>query len=219
MSHPIHQFLKDLAQNNNREWFAENKGKYEDAKNLANDYFQSVAASLSEFDEFSKYKMYRIYKDIRFSKDKTPYKTHFGAIFQRKQPQNRGSFYMHIEPNNVFLGGGFWQPNKEDLLRIRKAVEIENDLELILQDPILKSTYGEMQGDKLKTAPKGFDKHHPRINLINYQQFFFSMQVEDEVLFQDKANKIPIKAYQTLQAFFRYMTGILTTDENGESIF
>src|SRR5690554_4665964 len=114
------QFLDDLRKNNNRDWFNENKERFLQEKDKSLLFFSQVARLLDKEDEFNSLKMYRIYRDIRISKDKTPYKNHFSAVYLRKQPFNRGSFYIHIEPNNSFVGGGFWNPSKEDLLRIRK---------------------------------------------------------------------------------------------------
>lgn len=218
MNPPVFEFLSALQQNNNREWFADNKEAYENAKNQAYAFFESVAGELSKIDEFSNFKMYRIYRDVRFSADKSPYKNHFGAIFSRLQPHNRGSFYVHLEPNNTFIGGGFWSPNKEDLLRIRKSIEIEDDLEAILNDHQLKKDFGGLFGESVKTAPKGFDKEHPRIDLIRYKQFLLKRDYSNKVVFQPDFKDQVIDGYKTMQPFFLYMTDILTTNENGESI-
>lgn len=218
MNPSVFEFLSALQQNNNREWFTENKAAYENAKDQAYAFFESVANELSTIDEFSKFKMYRIYRDVRFSTDKSPYKNHFGAIFMRRQPHNRGSFYVHLEPKNAFIGGGFWNPDKEDLLRIRKGIEAEDDLVLILNDPKLKADFGGLFGESLKTAPKGFDKEHPRIDLIRYKQFLLKRDFNDKDVFKAGFKDLVIDGYTTMQPFFQYMTDVLTTDANGESI-
>lgn len=218
MNPSVFEFLSALQQNNNREWFNENKEAYESVKDQAYSFFDSVANELSKIDEFSKFKMYRIYRDVRFSADKSPYKNHFGAIFPRLQPYNRGSFYVHLEPDNTFIGGGFWNPNKEDLLRIRKGIEIEDDLEIILNEPKLKKDFGGLFGESVKTAPKGFDKEHPRIDLIRCKQFLLKRDFSSELVFQPEFKDQVIDGYQTMRPFFLYMTDVLTTDANGESI-
>ncbi len=218
MNSSVFEFLSALQQNNNREWFAGNKETYENAKNQAYAFFESVANELSNIDEFSKFKMYRIYRDVRFSADKSPYKNHFGAIFSRLQPYNRGSFYVHLEPDNTFIGGGFWNPNKEDLERIRKRIEIEDDLEVILNDFKLKADFGGLFGESVKTAPKGFAKEHPRIDLIRYKQFLLKKDFNNEAVFYQEFKNEVIDGYKTMQPFFLYMTDVLTTDANGESI-
>jgi uncharacterized protein (TIGR02453 family) len=218
MNPSVFEFLSNLQQNNNREWFADNKTAYEKAKDEAYTFFESVANELMKIDEFSKFKMYRIYRDVRFSTDKSPYKNHFGGIFMRLQPHNRGSFYVHLEPGNTFIGGGFWNPNKEDLQRIRQGIEIENDLEIILNEPKLKKEFGGLFGESLKTAPKGFDKEHSRIDLIRYKQFLLKKDFDNKTVFSPTFKEQVVDGYTTMQPFFLYLTDVLTTDANGESI-
>lgn len=218
MNQSVFDFLSALQNNNNREWFAENKELYEDAKNQAYKFYESLANELAKIDEFGKFKMYRIYRDVRFSTDKSPYKNHFGAIFMRLQPHNRGSFYVHLEPENSFIGGGFWSPNKEDLQRIRQGIEIEDDFQLILDEPKLKKEFGGLFGEAVKTAPKGFDKEHPRIDLIRYKQFLLKKDFSDKSVFSPDFKNQVVDGYKTMQPFFMYLTDVLTTDANGESI-
>jgi uncharacterized protein (TIGR02453 family) len=212
-------FLGELAINNNRPWFQENKEAFDLAKSEAEMLFESLDKGLKSIDEFQDYKFYRIYRDIRFSKDKTPYKDHFGAIFKRKQPQNRGSFYIHIQPGNSFIGGGFWGPERDDLVRIRKAIELEDDLEKILQNKDFKKNFGEMKGEKLKNVPKEFEKNHPRGELLKFKQYLIMKNYSDkEVLSDDFVDKV-LADYQIMQPFFQYMSEVLTTNENGEYLF
>ncbi len=218
MDNQVFKFLNELKENNDREWFAENKAQFEAAKKDAEQLFKAIQTELMRIDEFSPVKMYRIYRDVRFSSDKSPYKTNFGAVFMRKQPHNRGSFYVQIEPGASFVGGGFWGPNKDDLLRIRKAIEMEDDLANVLENPVLKKNFGGLFGEALKTAPKGFDKEHPRVDLLRYKQFLLKQDFPDsDVLSTDFVQQV-VQSYQTMQPFFHYMTDVLTTDENGESI-
>lgn len=218
LSPKMFNFLKQLKENNNREWFAENKAQFESAKTEMQAFFEATQAQLEQEDEFGKCKVYRIYRDARFSQDKTPYKTHMAAIFMRKQPHNRGSFYVHIEPGNSFIGGGFWNSEKDDLLRIRQGIEQEDELEIILNQKELVNKLGELKGDAVKTTPKGFPKDHPRIDLLRKKQFILSRPLsDDEVLSYNLISTI-IETYKLMQPFFMYMTDVLTTDANGESI-
>jgi len=212
-------FLSALKLNNNRDWFIENKELYEKAKNASETFFRDLGEELYKIDDIRFQKMFRIYRDVRFSKDKSPYKTNFGADFIRRQPHNRGSYYVHIEPDNTFVGGGFWNPNKNDLQRIRKAIELEDELEKIIQQMQKQGAeFGHAFGDPpLKTAPKGFDKNHPRINLICYKQFLFKKQINHKIDFSSFKKQI-IEEYRIMLPFFEYMTEVLTTNENGESI-
>ena len=113
----LYPFLKDLQRNNNRDWFKGRKAEFDvlnaSVKEFANEIFQELV----EPNQLDGHKVFRIYKDVRFSKDKTPYKTHFGIGFHRVKPKYRGGFYLHLEPGNSFLATGFWQPNKDDLFR------------------------------------------------------------------------------------------------------
>lgn len=218
MKNDLFQFLLDLEQNNNRDWFEENKAAFEKAKSEAATIFDAIYKELIKIDEFGKFRMYRIYRDVRFSKDKTPYKNHFGAIYMRHQPHNRGSFYVHLEPGNTFVGGGFWSPEKEDLFRIRQAIELEDELELILKDTLFKKELGSLFGETVKTAPKGFDKNHPRIELIRHKQFILKKSFKDDEVFKEDFKQKVSSAYKVMQPFFLYLTDVLTTDANGESI-
>ena len=116
------------------------------------------------------------------------------------------------------IGGGFWSPNKEDLLSIRKAIEMEDELKTILNNKELKALVGSMDGEQLKTVPQGFDINHPRIELLRYKQFLLRRPLTDEEVFSTEFKDLVVKTYQTMQPFFEYMTDVLTTDENGESL-
>lgn len=215
----ILNFLRELEHNNNREWFGEHKQWYEQSKAEAQQFLQKVYSSLSEIDSFHEFKMYRIYRDVRFSKDKTPYKAHFSAIYKRKQPHNRGSFYVQIKPGASVVGAGFWGPNAEDMLRIRKAIALEDDLEIVLANKKLQKSFGELKGEKLKNVPRGFDKSHPRAELLKHKQFLLIKNYSDEEVLKDNFFENVIEDYKIVQAFLEYMTAVLTTNENGESLF
>ena len=113
----IFKFLNDLKKNNTREWFAENKEYYQKEEEQIKNFFTAINESLSTIDNIGGMKAYRIYRDIRFSKDKKPYKTHFAIAFYRTKPKYRGGFYIHLQPGNTFIASGFWNPNKDDLYR------------------------------------------------------------------------------------------------------
>lgn len=214
----IFKFLKKLEKNNNREWFTDHKDEFEIAKKEANTIFEAVYQELSATDEVEQLKIYRIYRDVRFSLDKTPYKNHFSAQTGRKKPYKRGGFYVHFEPKNCFIAAGFWGPERDDLLRIRKDIDVSDELVKILELKDLKKEFGELVGDEVKTAPKGFNKEHERINLLRKKQYIFVKNfTEEEVLAKDFPHKV-VKAFSSLKPFFDYMSEVLTTDENGEPI-
>ena len=212
-------FLVKLKQNNNRDWFNEHKPEFQIEQNNTKAFFESLQLELEKNDAIEKLKMFRIYRDVRFSKDKTPYKTHFSGGFVREGKERRGGYYLHIEPKGSFLGGGFWNPNKDDLFRIRKEFEMDtSEIREIIDEENFVKYFGKLQGDSLKTAPRGFDKQHPDVDLIRMKQFIISRRFTDkEVLADDFLNEVE-KSFRAMRPFFNYMSDVLTTNLNGESI-
>lgn len=212
----VFSFLNEIKSNNNRDWFAEHKTEYEQALKEAKELFEKIYSNIKNEDAIEDLKIYRIYRDVRFSKDKLPYKTHLAASVQRKRPDNRGGFYIHLEPGNSFVGGGFWGPEPQDLLRIRQEISWDDEIVNILEEPKLQDYFGSLEGEELKTAPKGFDKNHERIHLIRKKQFLFSKKFTDEEVKSPHFEKEVLKAYQLLIPFYQFMTSVLTTNGNGE---
>jgi uncharacterized protein (TIGR02453 family) len=213
-------FFKKLKKNNNREWFAENKPKFKELEKEIKAFGEELKDRLNEFDNVDRFKLFRIYRDIRFSKDKTPFKTHFGLYWNRLKPRLRGGYYLHISPNNNFLACGFWDPNPKDLYRIRNEfLHDANEFRKILKSKEIYSNWGNLEGTELKTAPRNFDKNHPDIDLIRKKQFVFKINYSDkEVLEKRFIDKIEL-SLKTIRPFLNYMTDVLTTDENGESLY
>ena len=212
-------FYKSLSENNNRKWFENEKSRFKSLELEVKDFNNSVKNGLERTDNIEKVKMFRIYRDIRFSKDKTPYKTHFGTSFHRKKPNLRGGYYIHIAPNKSFIATGFWNPNPLDLLRIRKELEIDaQELRDILAASDLKKVWGDLKGDFVKTAPKGFSKDHPNIDLIRQKQYLFIKNFDDKSVLSSDFQKHVIDNFTSIRPFFDYMTNVLTTDLNGVSL-
>ena len=213
-------FFKRLEKNNNRDWFNENKKEFKEIEAEVKQVYNQLFEMLNTHDEIDKMKMFRIYRDVRFSKNKLPYKTHFGGSFSRIKPNLRGGYYLHIQPNNEsFIATGFWEPNKEDLLRIRKEFEQDDEeIRKIINNKKFKAVWGELVGDEVKTAPRSFDKEHKAIDLIKKKQFIFTKKYTDkEVQSQDFLNDVE-KAFKVIRPYFNYMSDVLTTDLNGVSL-
>jgi len=213
-------FFKRLEKNNNREWFNENKKEFKEIEAEVKQVYNQLFNMLSAQDEIDKMKMFRIYRDVRFSKNKLPYKTHFGGSFSRVKPNLRGGYYLHIQPNDEsFIATGFWEPNKEDLLRIRKEFE-QDDSEIreIINNKKFKSVWGELVGDEVKTAPRNFDKEHKAIDLIKKKQFIFTKKYTDKEVTSPDFLKDVEKAFIAIRPYFNYMSDVLTTDLNGVSL-
>lgn len=217
------QFLTDLKENNNREWFAANKSRYEAALKNMTGFADELLHQMGKHDHLStasgKASLYRIYADTRFSKEKAPYKTHWGMRFARATDELRGGYYLHIEPGNTFAAGGFFSPNPEDLKRIREDISFNyEDWNALFKAPELTTTFGTLRGEQVKTAPKGFDKNHPGIDWLRYKQFLLRHSFTDqEILQPDFVTRVD-GIFQQLRPFFDYMSEVLTTNANGESI-
>ena len=212
-------FLAQLQANNNREWFAVHKDAFKVQEQKAKDLFSSIHEGLLKQDEIEKMQIFRIYRDVRFSKDKSPYKKFFSAWYARKKPDNRGSYYIHIEPGASFIEGGFWEPNAEDLLRIRREFELDaSEMRAIISDDQFKFYFGSLEGEEVKSAPKGFDKNHPAIDLIRKKQFLITRKFTDKEVTGKRFNDEVLKTFGAMRPFLDYMSDILTTNLNGESI-
>jgi uncharacterized protein (TIGR02453 family) len=185
------KFLKAIKKNNDREWFEKNKSKYLEAKS---DFENLVSSLLKEFVSFDsglggldpKKLPFRIYRDVRFSKDKRPYKTNMGAGFSPngKLVQEPG-YYIHVEPGRSFIAGGIYMPDAERLSKIRQEIDYNFDrLKKVITNKKFSSLYADFDDfDKLKTAPKGYPKDHPQIELLKLKSFIVSKEFSDtEVL-------------------------------------
>jgi len=213
-------FFKKLEKNNNRDWFNEHKKEFKAIETEVKNIYNIIFENIKSHDDVDKLKMFRIYRDVRFSKDKTPYKTHFGGSFHRTKPKLRGGYYLHLAPNNQsFLATGFWEPNKDDLFRIRKEFEMDDqEMRKIISNKKFKSIWGSLLGVELKTAPRDFDKDHPAIDLIKKKQYIFTIKYTDKEVISEDFLKEVDNYFKAIRPFFDYMSDVLTTDLNGESL-
>jgi uncharacterized protein (TIGR02453 family) len=219
ISKKVFSFLQQLEKNNHREWFQENKAQFVDAQAGVKSFALSLSGLIEHHDSIENTKVFRIYRDVRFSKNKTPYKTHFGVGFSRTKPALRGGYYLHISPGDSFLACGFWDPNPSDLFRIRKELEVSaSAFREIIDTSSFKDVWGSLKGDELKTCPKGFEKTHPDIDLLRKKQWIFTISFSDnEVMsstFEEKVNL----AIMAVRPFVDFMSETLTTNLNGESV-
>ena len=221
LSKDIFSFITALkGPNNNREWFKENITTFRTVESDVKLFYSQLYNQLNQVDSIDNFKVFRIYRDVRFSKNKTPYKTHFSGSFHRTKPELRGGYYLHLAPNNEsFIATGFWNPNKEDLMRLRKEFETDSeDLRAIITEPRFKAVWGSLEGDELRSAPRGFDKQDPNIDLIRKKQFIFSKKYTDKEVFSDQFTQNVLDSFKAIRPYFDYMSSVLTTNLNGESI-
>lgn len=215
----LFSFFSDLQQNNNRDWFTAHKPTFKTLETQVKAFGEQLKDQLNQHDSIDRFKLFRIYRDVRFSKDKTPYKTHFGLTWHRTKPLYRGGYYLHLSPKNNFLACGFWDPNPADLKRIRQEIDMDGEeYRSILNNKTFKSVWGELQGEAVKTAPKGYAKDHPHIDLLRFKQHIFTINYSDKEIcqpdFVDRANK----ALQAVRPFVDYMSEVLTTNADGERL-
>jgi uncharacterized protein (TIGR02453 family) len=214
-------FLNALKQHNNRDWFNAHKAQFQAEQDQVILFADALLAQLAAHDlvetPSGKKSLHRIYRDTRFSADKTPYKTNWSGSFKRATRQRRGGYYFHLEPGNSFIAGGFWGPSPEDLKRIRDDIAFDAaPLRKILNSRLFRSTFGALEGEQLKTAPKGFEADHEAIDLLRYKQFLLIKRFPDQEVLRDDFLKAAGLAFRGMRPFFDYMSEVLTTGINGE---
>ena len=205
---PILKFLKDIAKNNNREWFEKNKPRYIEVKNAFDDFLEDFHQELLKFDDslggLNPRKLaFRIYRDVRFSKDKRPYKVNMGAGFSPagKMMQEPG-YYIHIEAGDKsFIAGGLYQPDPANLAKVRQEIDYNSKefLKILNQSKFKKTFNGLDDFDKVKTAPKGYAKDHPQIELLKNKSFIVSHYFTDAQVKDKKFIKNVAEACKTLK--------------------
>ncbi|HLF51497.1 DUF2461 domain-containing protein [Flavobacterium sp.] len=216
------QFLEDLKANNNRDWFLTNKKRYELFKK---DYHQLIADFLAVMKPLDaslemleiKNCTFRINRDIRFSKDKSPYKSHLG-IWMNTNPGNGNGpgYYIHIEKGASFIAGGFYSPEAADLKKIRKEIAFfYEDLEEIVNDKNFKKHFNDLdrtESNSLKNAPKGFEKDHPAIEFLKLKSFTVSKKIADAALIDPDFVKTSAEKLIALKPLLEFLNRGLSAD-------
>ena len=148
-----------------------------------------------------------------------PEDRNIGMAFHRAKPELRGGYYLEISADDSFIAVGFWNPNKEDLLRIRKEIEIDGqEFKSIINQKKIKDIWGDIKGEEVKTSPKGFDRDHEHIDMIKKKQFIFVKKLNEEDILDENFHKELVAFFLSIRPFFDYMSEILTTNLDGESI-
>jgi uncharacterized protein (TIGR02453 family) len=200
------QFLKDLNKNNNREWFSENKDRYLAAQANVAEFVELLIEETGEFDAEiqkldAKKTMFRIYRDTRFSLDKTPYKTNFGASLGMGKGNRISGYYLHIEPQKSFLAGGVYHPESAVLKKIRAeiAANQEEFLAILNQNEFRNNFRGLSVEDKLKRVPAGYDKDHPMAEFLKLKSFNVIHPISDEALMSETAASDFTKVFKSIK--------------------
>lgn len=215
------QFIDDLTANNNRDWFLDNKKRYEKFKT---DYQNLVAEFLAEMKPLDpslevlevKNCTFRINRDIRFSKDKTPYKNHLGIwMSSGTKGANRAGYYIHIGKNESFIAGGFYSPEAEDLKKVRKEIAFfYDDLEEIVAEKAFKKIYEKLDtSNSLKNAPKDYEKDHPAIEFLKLKSFTATQKFEYNEATKSDFLKKTVEKLILLKPLNDFINRALTTED------
>lgn len=209
---PIFSFLAELKENNNKEWFAANKKRYDACRAIFVEVVDQLIEQLYQKDESfedvsAKECIFRIYRDVRFSKDKTPYKTSFSAcIAPGGRKSTQAIRYFHLEPGNTILAGGIYQPDADRLKKIRQEIDYNADgLKSILEDKHFKEYFDGMNGNKLKRPPKGYDAGHPDIELLKFKSYTVFHNVDDAMVLSSDFMTETEKVFDRITPFNTYL--------------
>lgn len=205
-------FFRELKQNNNREWFLAHKEIYEQkAKSPMILFIEALKTESKRFAPeilFDAKCIYRIYRDVRFSRDKSPYKTHIAAAFDPKQMQKRpcAGLYFHLEPDQVLIGGGIYMPGSAELLAIRRHIQKHyKKLQAIVREPEFKKLFERLKGKQLSRVPKGFRADHPAAGLLRYKQFLAYITLRSDVAGTPNLLPLTVKYFRTMMPLIRFL--------------
>lgn len=209
------KFLSDLKRNNNKPWFDENRERYEAAREDFTLFIQNVIDSFAKKDPSiahlrAKDCMFRINRDVRFSKDKSPYKTNFGAYINGEGKKSlNGGYYFHFEPGNSFMGGGIWMPEAPQLAKLRQEIDYNlADFKKIISSKKFRDVYGGLSNEKeyvLTRVPKGYEADNPAAEYLKHKSFVATAAVSDAELKEKSLVAKTVKAYETLLPLVQFL--------------
>ncbi|HEY4110840.1 DUF2461 domain-containing protein [Puia sp.] len=214
-------FLQDLKDNNQRTWFETHKEEYLENSAALETFADGLLAGLNRHDVIEtpsgKKSLYRFYRDIRFSKDKSPYKDYWGGHFTRAGKQRRGGYYYHFEPGNSRVTGAFWAPSTADLKLIREDIAFDDrPIKKVLNNKKFVGVFGALQGEQLKRVPNGFDADHPAADLLRHKQFLVIRRFTDKEVLSPGFLPLVTDTFRLMRPFLDYMSMVLGGNANGE---
>lgn len=206
-------FLKKIKKNNNKEWFDKNKENYLAAREEFHQQLRKILPEMTAFDKtlaaLDPSKLtFRIYRDVRFSKDKTPYKTNFAASINGEgKNSGKGGYYFHLEPGNSYLAGGIYMPEADKLNAIRQEIDYNFDeFKKILSQKDFKKYFGELSDeDRLVNPPKGYDKENPALEILKHKHFIVVHNVKDEQLLKNNFHKEAAKVFKAMKPLLTFL--------------
>jgi len=214
---PTLRFLKLLRQHNNREWFEKHREDYEDAKARFEGLVDEIIAGLSPVDDLAglhaKDCVMRIFRDVRFSKDKSPYKTNMAAgISPGGRKSHKLGYHLSLAPGGEsIIAGGIYMPEPAQLNQLRDAIARDAaPLKAVAQDKNFKKYFGQLEGEKVKTVPQGYDRDHPDIELLRFKQLLAVHRLPDDVVLGPRFAAHAVKVCAAMRPFNDYLNGVLT---------
>ena len=216
------EFLSALSVNNNREWFLNEQNTYLECRKQFTEFISRLIAGIGSFDNTvagleTKNCIFRINRDLRFSKDKTPYKTNFSAYLAnggKKSP--KAGYYFHLEPGKSFIAGGIWMPAGDTLLKIRQEIDYNQEEfnELIHSDTFIRY-FGSLDGERLKSAPRGYSSDHPLVDILRLKSFLMTAKLPDKKL-QDVKEKELFELFEAMSPVNQFINRVFDDYELSE---
>lgn len=208
----ILNFLTELKANNNRDWFNENRDQYVEAKTNFESLINRLISAIHHFDPeigsiAAKQCVFRIFRDVRFSKDKSPYKTNMGGFIAKGgRKGGYAGYYLHIDPEQSFIAGGMHMPQPDLLKKARQEILYNVDeFKSIINKPSFKKTFGEIQGEQLKRPPKDFPADFPDIDLLKFKSYTVMHSVDQSTLMKDDIEKYIIKIFKEMYSLNQFL--------------
>jgi uncharacterized protein (TIGR02453 family) len=213
MNKVILSFLKELEKNNNRDWFQANKAVYDEAKNEFEEFINSLIPAIAKFDDSvklitAKESIFRIYRDVRFAKDESPYKTNFGAFIAKGGKKNHGpGYYFHMQPGNCMISGGIWLPAPDITKKVRQEIYYNiKEFKSILEKKAFREFYSGIDDwDRQTLAPKEFPRDFPDIELLKNRSFTVSHALPDKLVQSTALVDYVIKGYRAMKPYNAFL--------------
>ncbi|SIS49616.1 DUF2461 domain-containing protein [Belliella pelovolcani] len=225
MPTPYLNFLKELANNNSKEWMDTNRDWYQEVRAV---FLEDVAELLEGVSSWepalagfkAKDCVFRQNRDIRFSANKAPYKTNLAAYFSVGGKKSNGpGYYLHIQPGESFIAGGIWMPPADILKKIRQEIDYSGEeLLKILNEPNFKKHFSSLEGEQLKTSPRDYDTEHPHIDLLRYKSFIVSTPLADKDISSGNFKTKTLDAFRLMKPFHDFLHQAVDEAESGEGL-
>jgi len=203
------EFFSEIAENNNKPWFEKNKPRYEAAKEnfltFMSELLEDVRTVEPIYEKELKKYADRIYRDVRFSKDKSPYKSHISGLIERAPENSKCPFYIHVQPNGSFIGGGVWQPEPDLLKKVRQEIDYNgSEFNAIINKSSFVELFGKLSGEALVRPPKGYEADNPNVELLKLKQYIVHRNFDNDLVCSDQFKHELVKCYSEALPFFRF---------------